>query len=94
MSPTCTTHLGRKFDADSIYGIRTDVWSRLGVRFEETRPFVLCCMGSGTNFELGTHLFRAFWMYDVPIKTNFVNPEGSWGCTNRLGSVQGGKPEA
>ena len=54
MSPT--THLGRKFDADSISGIRTDVRAHLGVRLEETRPFALCCMGRGTIFELGTAL--------------------------------------
>ena len=51
MSPT--THLGRKFDADSISGIRMDVRARLGVRLDETRLFALFCMGRGTIFELG-----------------------------------------
>ena len=56
MSPT--THLGRKFDADSISGIRMDVRARVGVRLEETRPFALFCMGKGTIFELGSALSR------------------------------------
>ena len=49
MSPT--THLGRKFDADSISGIRMDVRARLGVRLEVTRPSALFCMGRGPIFE-------------------------------------------
>ena len=56
MSPT--THLGRKFDADSISGISMDVRARLGVRWEETRPFTLFCMGRGPIFELGAALSR------------------------------------
>ena len=51
MSPT--THLGRKFDADSISGIRMDVRARLGVRLEDTRLFhTFVWMGGDTVFEL------------------------------------------
>ena len=56
MSPT--THLGRKFDADSISGIRIDVRARLGVCLEDTRPSALFRMGRGPVFELGTALSR------------------------------------
>ena len=91
MSPT--TQLGRKFDADSIPGIIMDVRARLGVRWEETRPSALFCNGESPYFELGAALLD-FWMSEVPIKTRFAHPEGSWGCANRLGSVQGGKSEA
>ena len=56
MSPT--THLGRKFDADSISGIRMDVRARLRVRSEDTPPFALLCMGRGPIFELGAPFSR------------------------------------
>ena len=56
MSPT--THLGRRFDADSISGFRMDVLALLGVRLEKTRPFSLFYMGRGTIFELGAALSR------------------------------------
>ena len=62
MSPT--THLGRKFDADSISGIRMDVRARLGVRLEKTRPLALLCMQYGERhyFRVVLQLFRVFCM--------------------------------
>ena len=53
MSPT--THLGRKFDVDSISGIRMDVRARVEVRLEETRPFALYGVWGGALFSSWVH---------------------------------------
>ena len=64
-----TTHLGQKFDADSISGIIMDVRARLGVRLEETRPSALFCMGRGPILELGAPFSRSFDVW-----TAYKNP--------------------
>ena len=62
----------------------------LGAEFLHSHSFV---WGEALFSSWGP-LFLDFSMSEVPIKTRFAHPEGSCGCVNRLGSVQGGIPEA
>ena len=75
MSPT--THLGRKFDADSISGIRMDVRARLRVRLEETRQFTLF-MGKDTIFVFGAAVL-CFLHVRLAYKNPFRAPRGVLG---------------
>ena len=58
MSPT--THLGRKFDADSISGIRMDVRARLGVHWEENPTIRTLLYGERPYFRVGCSCFVFF----------------------------------
>ena len=65
----------------------------LGVRLEGTRLFALFVWGEALFFSW-VRLFFDFSMSDTRILTRLPYQEGSWGRVNRLGSVQGGIPEA
>ena len=97
-----TSHLGRKIDTDSIFGIRMDVRARLGVRFGGNTPIQSFLCGERHYFLVGFTIFTVFGCQPHTVfDPAFLHPErraqkglASWVCRNRLGSAQSGIPEA